>query len=74
MSYKLAVAIFFDTRDCKPLKKYRNTQYSYSSCALYYFFFLGGEEGGWALIRGWVLINFFYPQGGRLFEIGRLIE
>ena len=89
MSYKLAVAIFFDIRDCKPLKKYRNNQYSYSSCALYYFFSLGGRRGGgrlfevghlkstfwgWALIRGWALINFFYPQGGRLFEIGRLIE
>ena len=25
---------------------------------------------GWALIRGWALINFFYLQGGRLFEVG----
>ena len=24
---------------------------------------------GWALIRGWALINFFYLQGGRLFEV-----
>ena len=24
----------------------------------------------WALIRGWALINFFYLQGGRLFEVG----
>ena len=30
--------------------------------------------GGWALIRGWALINFFYLQGGRLFESGHLIE
>ena len=28
---------------------------------------------GWALIRGWVLINFSYLQDGRLFEVGRLI-
>ena len=24
---------------------------------------------GWALIRGWALINFFNLQGGRLFEV-----
>ena len=64
MSYKLAVAIFFDTRDCKPLKKYRNNQYSYSSCALYYFFSLGGRRGGgWALIRGWALKKYFLGVG-----------
>ena len=36
-------------------------------------FILGGEGVG-ALIRGWALINFSYRQGGRLFEVGRLIE
>ena len=25
---------------------------------------------GWVLIRGWAFINFFYLQGGRLFEVG----
>ena len=25
---------------------------------------------GWALIRGWALINFFCLQDGRLFEVG----
>ena len=25
---------------------------------------------GWMLIRGWAFINFFYFQGGRLFEVG----
>ena len=25
---------------------------------------------GWALIRGWALINFSYLKGGRLFEVG----
>ena len=25
---------------------------------------------GWALIRGWALIKFFYLQDGRLFEVG----
>ena len=25
---------------------------------------------GWALIRGWALINFFCLQEGRLFEVG----
>ena len=25
---------------------------------------------GWALIRGWALINFTYLKGGRLFEVG----
>ena len=35
-----------------------------------FFFFLGGGGGeGWALIRGWALINFSYLQGGRLFEV-----
>ena len=29
---------------------------------------------GWALIRGRALINFSYLKGGRLFEVGRLIE
>ena len=24
----------------------------------------------WALIRGWALINFFYLEDGRLFEVG----
>ena len=37
-------------------------------------FFYGGrgnEEGwGWALIRGWALINFFCLWDGRLFEVG----
>ena len=28
---------------------------------------------GWALIRGWALFNFFYLQGGRLFEVGLLV-
>ena len=47
-----------ETRDCKPLKKYRNNQYPYSFCALYLFiFFWGGGGEGW-----------------RLFEVGRLIE
>ena len=31
-------------------------------------YFLGGF--GWALIRGWALINFSYLKGGRLFEVG----
>ena len=30
--------------------------------------FLGGR--GWALIRGWELINFFHFLDGRLFEVG----
>ena len=30
--------------------------------------FFGGR--GWALNRGWALINFFYFLGGRLFEVG----
>ena len=25
---------------------------------------------GWALIRGWALINFFHLKDGRLFEVG----
>ena len=25
---------------------------------------------GWALIRGWALINFFHIKDGRLFEVG----
>ena len=25
---------------------------------------------GWALIRGWALINFSYLKGGHLFEVG----
>ena len=29
-----------------------------------------GEGVGWALIRGWALINFFCLQDGRLFEVG----
>ena len=29
-----------------------------------------GVYSRWALIRGWVLINFSYLQGGRLFEVG----
>ena len=33
-----------------------------------------GAYSRWALIRGWALIKFFYLQGGRLFEVGRLIE
>ena len=37
-------------------------------CFLFVCFFLGGG-GGWALIRGWALINFSYLQGGRLFEV-----
>ena len=44
------------------------------------FFFLvaGGEQ--WALIRAWALIYFTYVtgwaviRGGRLFQVGRLIE
>ena len=74
------------TRHCRPLKKYRNNQYPYSFCALYYFFFFWGsghwfEVGrlkstfwGWALIGGWVLINFFHLLGGRLFQVGSLSE
>ena len=31
---------------------------------------LGVGWWGWALIRGWALINFFYLQGGHLFEMG----
>ena len=31
-----------ETRDCKPLMKYRNDQYPYSSYALYLFFFFWG--------------------------------
>ena len=30
----------------------------------------GGGGLGWAPIRGWVLINFFCLQDGRLFEVG----
>ena len=42
---------------------------------VHFSFFFGGGEGeggrwGWALIRGWALINFCYVQGGRLFEVG----
>ena len=33
---------------------------------------VGGRWGGWALIRGWVLINFFCLQDGRLFEVGAI--
>ena len=29
-----------------------------------------GEGVGWALIRGWALINFFCLWNGRLFEVG----
>ena len=29
-----------------------------------------GAGWGWALIRGWVLINFFCLKNGRLFEVG----
>ena len=29
-----------------------------------------GVGWGWALIRGWALINFFCLSGGRLFEMG----
>ena len=29
-----------------------------------------GMRRGWALIRGWVLINFFCLWDGRLFEVG----
>ena len=25
---------------------------------------------GWAVIRGWALVNFFYLQGGHLFKVG----
>ena len=39
--------------------KYRNNQYPYSSYALYFFFLLGG----WALIRGWALKNYFLGVG-----------
>ena len=39
---------------------------------IYLFFFEGG--GCWVVgvgaIRVWALINFFYLQGGRLFEVG----
>ena len=47
------------------------------SALIFYLFFVflgGGGGGGWALIRGWALINFSYLQGGRLFEVGRIIE
>ena len=40
---------------------------------IYLVFFFGGGGGGagrWALIQGWVLINFSYLQGGRLFKVG----
>ena len=37
-------------------------------------YFLGVGWWEWPLIRGWALIDFFYLQGGRLFEVGRLIE
>ena len=29
-----------------------------------------GRRRGWALIRGWVFINFFCLWDGRLFEVG----
>ena len=70
MSYKLAVAIFFDTRDCKPLKKYRNTQYSYSSCARYYFFSLGGRRGGGHLFEAGCLLTFSTPRVGAYSRLG----
>ena len=35
-------------------------------------FFLGGKEGGWALIRGWALKKYFLGVG-HLFEAGRLL-
>ena len=31
---------------------------------------VGGSGVGWALIRGWALINFFCLWDGRLFEVG----
>ena len=34
--------------------------------------FFGGV--GWALIRGWALINFSYLKGGRLFEVGAYLR
>ena len=39
-------------------------------CTSIFFFWGGGGELGWAVIWGWGLINFFYLQGGRLFELG----
>ena len=36
-----------------------------------YLSLIGGKRGwGWALIRGWALINFFCLWDGRLFEVG----
>ena len=32
------------------------------------------EEEGWARIRGWALINFFFVQDGRLFEVGANLQ
>ena len=63
-----------ETRDCKPLMKYRDNQYPYSSYALYFFFLLGGgclfEVGrlkstfwGRVLIRGWALKKYFLGVG-----------
>ena len=48
-----------ETRDCKPLMKYRNNQYPYSSYELSYFF----SFGGWAFIRGWALKKYFLGAG-----------
>ena len=54
-----------ETRDCKPLKKYRNNQYPYLTLLR-----------GWALIRVCALKSTFSEWGGgggRLFEAGRLL-
>ena len=52
-----------------PLKKYGNSQYSYSSCAFYYIFC------GWGLALIWGLGAGAYLGGGswRLFETGRFL-
>ena len=61
-----------ETKNWKPLKKYRDNQYPYFSCALYrrggHLFEVGSPGlflvSGWALIRGWALkrIDMLIPE------------
>ena len=71
--------------DCEPLKVIINTRFAFVHF-IYRTYVLGDGRGGaysslgaqnyflggfgWALIRGWALINFSYLKGGGLFEVG----